>query len=194
VTLLSVAIWASLGVFPERSDMAVSSLALWFVPLAIAVFIQASGEELLFRGYILQVLGAWSRSPIVWGLIPSIVFGLIHLDLPLIFDGDPATSPDGASWIIALHAGTIGVIAAAMVWKTGALAAAMGLHVANNLVALNLFGSNGQLSGTQLFLFDKAVFKEMLVYDLGTTLLVLVFVIFFWRGGVRRGLETQQFS
>ena len=97
-----------------------------FLPLAITVVIviplQASAEELAFRGTFLQAIGAWVPWPWVSIAITSLVFGLAH-DLPL--EGFVAIT-------------TFGIVAAWLTIRTGGLEAAIALHVLNN-VSLFLF-------------------------------------------------------
>ncbi|MEM0945682.1 MAG: CPBP family intramembrane glutamic endopeptidase, partial [Pseudomonadota bacterium] len=59
----------------------VSSLTDWgllLVPLLALVVVQAGGEELIFRGYLQQQLAARSRNPLIWLVLPSILFWLLH--------------------------------------------------------------------------------------------------------------------
>ena len=63
---------------PERTDLPLTAWAMAFAPLAVMVFFQASGEELVFRGYFLQQLAARWRSPLIWAALPAFLFGLAH--------------------------------------------------------------------------------------------------------------------
>lgn len=113
-------------------------LAAALIPL---VFLQCFAEELVFRGYFLQALGARFRSPLVWALIPSIGFGLLHYqgaDAPL------------AVVYLAL-AGIFGLFAAALVWRTGGISAAVGCHTGNNLMALLVFDPPIGIDGVGMF-------------------------------------------
>ncbi|MFK7941958.1 MAG: lysostaphin resistance A-like protein, partial [Paracoccaceae bacterium] len=56
----------------------IGSWAVLLVPLMACVFLQATAEELLFRGYLLQQLGTRFGSVIAWALIPSLLFGMMH--------------------------------------------------------------------------------------------------------------------
>lgn len=101
---------------------------IYIIPLAIAVFVQSCGEEVLFRGYLQQQLAARCRAPWLWLILPSVLFGLLH---------------GGEGWqgiaYIAITA-IIGIVAGVMVWRTGSLAAAMGLHFGNNFSVFALIG------------------------------------------------------
>ena len=51
----------------------------WLLVLPVALFsilIQTSAEEILFRGYLQQQLGARFASPWIWMALPSVLFGL----------------------------------------------------------------------------------------------------------------------
>ncbi|SFR35664.1 CPBP family intramembrane glutamic endopeptidase [Litoreibacter janthinus] len=112
---------------------------IWAVPL---LFIQTTSEELVFRGYCLQQLAARFRSPLIWMILPSLLFGMGHYDDTI----DPILA------LLIVFATTLfGVVAADLTRITGNLGAAMGLHFANNFVALLLVGVPGELSGLALY-------------------------------------------
>lgn len=134
---------ASLAMDPETVRNPVP-LSEWLV-LAVIIFgtlaIQTSGEEVFFRGYLPQLLGHRFRSPLIWGLLPALGFAAMHWR----GNGDMA--------INLAMVGAILVFALVLTWfvvRTGSLAAAMGAHFANNLVAL-LFVSHDSM-------FEKAAF------------------------------------
>lgn len=88
--------------------------------------LQAAAEEYVFRGALMQTIGAWLRHPAWAILLPTPLFVLGHLyDLP----GQ-------------LSVGVFAVAAGWITWRTGGLEAAIALHVVNNLVAL-LVGAAG---------------------------------------------------
>ena len=70
-----------------------STLEEWLLalgPVATVIFLQASSEELVFRGYLPQQLAARFGNPAVWGFLPSILFGALHAgNMP----GDPSFTP-----------------------------------------------------------------------------------------------------
>ncbi len=155
---------------PQRTDLALATWAMAFAPLAVMVFLQASAEELIFRGYILQQLAARWRNPLIWGALPAFLFGLGALfqrfrtgDRLALCGGDPAVRT--------------GSLAAALVWRTGSLAAAMGLHTGMNLFALSGVGMEGIIEGTQLFLYDTSNAKTLFLADGISTFCILLFVL-----------------
>ncbi len=74
-------------------------------------------------------------------MLPSVLFGLLHYDA--------AMGP--AAWHIVLATLIFGLIAADLTAATGSLAAAWGLHFANNASALLLLATEGTLPGLALY-------------------------------------------
>lgn len=81
--------------------------------------LQAAGEEYMFRGYVLQALGAWLRAPWVPMVVTSLAFAFAHgsQDPWLFFDRF-----------------AFGLIACWLVIRTGGLEAAIAMHVVNNVL------------------------------------------------------------
>ncbi len=121
------------------------AFSLWWklLPLALAgVLLQTGAEELVFRGYLQQQLGARFRSPVVWMLLPALGFAALHYD--------PNTS--GTYTVMAIGVtGLFGLIAADLTRITGSLGAAWGFHFANNLFAILLIAVDGSMSGLSIF-------------------------------------------
>lgn len=87
--------------------------------------LQAAGEEVAFRGGLMQGVGAWIKQPVVALVVTmalsAALFALAHTSL------DP--------WIL-LDLGTMAVACCYLTWRTGGLEAAIVLHVVNNLVLI----------------------------------------------------------
>lgn len=85
--------------------------------------LQAAGEEYVFRGYLLQAIGAIFINRWVTILITSLLFALAHggQNFPLFFDRF-----------------MFGFIAAWLVIRTGGLEAGIALHVLNNMLAFGI--------------------------------------------------------
>ena len=108
-------------------------LALWSVALILLLVpVQATAEELVFRGAFMQSLGAWLggargagafarflRGPWIPIAVPSIVFGFAHIY-------------DVWGWIAVV---LLALVAGWLTWRTGGLEAAMSIHIINNWVA-----------------------------------------------------------
>ncbi|MBA84385.1 lysostaphin resistance A-like protein [Thalassobius sp. S69A] len=140
-------------------------LATWlsFLPLAVpALLIQVSAEEILFRGYLQQQLAVRVKSPLVWMVLPSLGFGLLHLrpDLP------------ETRWILVAWATLFGMLAADLTARSGSLGPAIALHFVTNAMAILCVSSDDILSGLALgrmpvALGDPAQLTPYLLIDLG---------------------------
>lgn len=153
---------------PARTEISATTWLAALAPLAVLIFLQASGEELIFRGYMLQQLAARFRTPLIWAGVPALLFGLAH------FSGG---SELGIGWHYVVVTVAFGLTAAALVWRTGSLAAAMGLHTGMNMFAIAFLGVEGVLEGTQLFLYDEAEAVVLFTIDGVATLVILAFVL-----------------
>ncbi len=141
-----VALSAASGMTPQRSSLPLETWLMSFAPLAILIFLQSAGEELFFRGYLTQQLAARMRHPLVWGLVPSLAFGIAHVSNgggDLMF---------GAYYVVA--ATLLGMVMTATVWRTGGLSAAMGFHFVNNIGALLVVSVAGSAPPVSLFLIS----------------------------------------
>lgn len=116
---------------------------LMLLPLSlVAVLIQTSSEEILFRGYLQQSLAARFKSPLIWIGIPTVLFALGHYT-PSDISGNPV-------WII-LWAGLFGFLAADLTARSGSLGPAMALHFFNNLSAILFVSLPDLMSGLSLY-------------------------------------------
>lgn len=124
------------------------SWAAWVPVALLALLVQVSAEELFFRGYLQQQLACLSPARWVWMGLPSVLFGLVHY-----WNGFGAA--DGVIW--AIWAALLGLACADLTARTGNLGAAIGLHLANNLLAVLLVGVQGWPgSGLALFVYPYA--------------------------------------
>jgi membrane protease YdiL (CAAX protease family) len=136
-------------------------LWLMILPLAIVgLLVQTGAEELVFRGYLQQQLAARFASPLVWMVVPSVLFGLAH----------HAPEANGTStWLVVAVTGLFGLIAADLTARSGSLGLAWGLHFANNLLAILVISAMPQLDGLALFrLGDRSadILVPLLVLDM----------------------------
>lgn len=107
----------------------------WVALLAITLVttpLQAAGEELAFRGGLVQGVGAWIRSPVValgvTTILSTAFFAAAH------GSADP--------WII-IELGSMAVAGCWLAWRTGGLEAVLVMHIVNNLLVMGtgiLFG------------------------------------------------------
>ena len=169
---ITLATWSTVVGPPERTALGLDIWALWIVPVLLGVMMQATSEELLFRGYILQQFAVWSRNPLVWAVVPALVFTALHYD---------AGMEAGMRWRVLVHILTFGLITALLVWRTGGLGAAIGLHVMNNIIAISVFGLEGAGFGFELWLFEATALERMFPFDMGLTALMAGAALLFFR-------------
>ena len=101
----------------------------FFIFLALAIILiplQTSFEEYLFRGNLMQGLALATRSRIIALLIPSILFGVMHLANPEVGKIGPI--------IMVYYIGT-GLFLGILTVMDEGLELALGFHAANNLIA-----------------------------------------------------------
>lgn len=134
----------------ERTPFDLASILAWgpwLVPLLLLVFLQSGAEELMLRGYLQQQLAARCRNPLIWFILPSLLFGLLHWQ------------PGWQGWAYVTVTTFFGLTAAAIVWRTGSLAGAMGLHFGNNALHFCLL--------TPVEMIDS-LFREEWLAEVGT--------------------------
>lgn len=106
---------------PASAWLALSVVILLTTPL------QAAGEEYFFRGWLSQWIGSLLRWRTLAIIVPAVVSAL------LFAFAHGAQSP----WLFADRL-IFGLVASLLVWRTGGLEVAVGLHAANNLLAFGL--------------------------------------------------------
>jgi membrane protease YdiL (CAAX protease family) len=133
---LSVAVAAVAGDEPVQLDSLDGRAVASLLVVLLLVPFQAAAEEYVFRGGLLQLIGSWTRWVAVPVLATSLLFAAGH-----IYD----------FWGL-VSVFLFGVIAAVITIRTGGLEAAIGLHVANNVVLMvldvvGLVDSSGEGAG-----------------------------------------------
>lgn len=116
----------------------------WIVllPLSLlAVLVQVSAEEIVFRGYVQQQLAARFAAPLVWMVLPSVVFALGHYL--------PDTAGENAL-VIAVWAGMFGILMADLTARSGSLGPAIAVHLWNNVSAILIVSLPDDLAGLTL--------------------------------------------
>ena len=152
---------------------------LTLLPLSLlGLLIQTGAEELVFRGYLQQQLAVRFRSPVLWMVLPSLLFGAVHYD--------PETAAANV-WLMMAAAAAFGLVAADLTAVTGSLGAAWGFHFANNVAAILIVSLDGTLSGLSLFKTPYgADDAQMLPRLIAIDLLVLTFTWALVRRALRR--------
>ncbi|WP_152352977.1 CPBP family intramembrane glutamic endopeptidase [Brachybacterium subflavum] len=126
--VIALALGAALLASPDlRAESAVqvgaSTLPLVLITL-LTTPLQAAGEEIMFRGTLLPLLGSWIRhrplGAIILGTaLSTVLFGLVH----------GATDP----WLALYYTG-FGLCGALLAIATGGIEASIAFHVGNNMV------------------------------------------------------------
>lgn len=125
--LVGLSFWLDPGSVSEPSMVDGRVVVLLVLVVAITPF-QAAAEEYVFRGYILQLVGSWTR--FAW--IPVVV------SVPIF-----AAGHEYNLWGL-IDVGLFGLMAAVLVIRTGGLEAAIAAHAFNN-IAILIFEALGML-------------------------------------------------
>jgi membrane protease YdiL (CAAX protease family) len=149
----SMTIWLGLGVlftaiealiYPGRYQWTFD-LSKWILiaPLVLlAIPIQASGEELMFRGYLMQAFARLWAQPVFLVLLSGVAFMAPHLLNPEM------GSALGGPIPMALNYFLVGVGTAVLSIRDNGIERAIGMHVVNNLYAGMVVGYEGSVLGT----------------------------------------------
>ncbi len=114
----------------------------WLAPALVALAIQVTAEELIVRGYIQSQLAARFRSPLVWLVLPALLFAVLHYN--------PSEAGANAPWLL-LPPLAFGLLAADLTARCGNLGPAIAIHFINNFAAIFLIAPMGMLSGLALY-------------------------------------------
>lgn len=152
---------------PMDQNMPVSRWILLLPFSLVAVLVQVSAEEILFRGYLQQSLAARFQSPIVWMGVPAALFAVGHYL--------PAEAGDNAV-LITIWAGMFGLLMADLTARAGSLGPAIAVHLFNNVTAIVIVSSPTSLNGLALFLLpyelsDTGALRPWLAVDFAMMLI-----------------------
>ena len=102
-----------------------ASTFIFLLLLSLMVFpLQASFEELFFRGYLMQAVGVLTKKPVIPLLVTSVIFAVLHF-----WNGtDTISSVD-----IVLQVFIVGITLGIITLGENRLETAMGVHIANNI-------------------------------------------------------------
>ncbi len=135
-----------------------------FVPLllisVLLIPIQTTAEELLFRGYLAQGVGIWTRNRWLAILIPAVLFGLMHYANPEV--------KEFGFWIAMPQYILFGLIFGFVAIMDDGIELAMGMHAVNN-VFLSLMVTHSASA-----LQTDAVFSQMTVNPVKEALSLLI--------------------
>jgi membrane protease YdiL (CAAX protease family) len=101
---------------------------------AVAFFVQASTEEMVYRGYLAQWVAAFTRSPLLILGIPALVFSAPHF-------GNVASD---AGYLILLPYVVMGLVLGLVAWRSGSLWMGAGIHMGNNWFITMFVGNEAE--------------------------------------------------
>ena len=133
-TALPIVVGLATGETFEPVGVDPGTFALLAVMILLLTPFQAAAEEYIFRGLIMQTIGAWVRWVPLAIIVSTILFTIGHTQYEI--------------WG-ALSVAVMGLGFAIVTWRTGGLEAAIVLHVINNVIALLLLAS-GVLGSTTM--------------------------------------------
>lgn len=136
--------------FDAKRFFPVLLVAIVLIPL------QASFEEVLFRGYLMQGFGTWLRRPWAALLITSVAFGGLHFMNPEV--------KEFGNWIITYYI-AVGILLGLISLMDEGLELAMGMHSANNIF------------GAVVVTFPSSVFSTPALITLSEYDAVMMFVL-----------------
>ncbi|QGQ47028.1 CPBP family intramembrane glutamic endopeptidase [Metabacillus sediminilitoris] len=174
ISFLLFALFAILdfAIFPNDyalNDFDGTRFALLVVAAIVLVPIQTTSEELLFRGFLLQWAGKFTKNPIILMMIVGGIFGGLHF-------GNPEME-HGAFWV------AIDYLAMGFIWtyitiKTNSSEYAIGAHAANNMFLCIFLTMDDTVVGDIPSLFLVTNVNEMLsAFTTITTGLIFLFVV-----------------
>ncbi|MGF7119565.1 CPBP family intramembrane glutamic endopeptidase [Methanobacterium oryzae] len=100
--------------------------------------IQASFEEVFFRGYLMQWFGLLSKKPIIPLVATSLIFGIVHL-----MNGANMT----VSIFPVIEASIMGLMLGIITLGEDSIETAMGIHIINNIYAALIVSTEGSVLG-----------------------------------------------
>lgn len=140
----------------------------------IGIPIQASFEELFFRGYLMQGIGLLSKKPIIPLLITSILFAILH-------------AGNGVNMLInifiVLQVLIIGIMFGIIALGENRIETAMGVHISNNLYAFLIVSSSDEvITGLpSIFTTQPSTLSDLTIGLLATILAAVILLsILFW--------------
>ncbi|MDW7693379.1 CPBP family intramembrane glutamic endopeptidase [Flammeovirgaceae bacterium SG7u.111] len=168
----SAAIWGiimlaslllGLALDPENFKLQFDPNSFFILILISLVFIpfQTTYEEVVFRGYFAQAVGAWTKNRWLVILIPSILFGLMHIM-------NPEVEEYGILLMLPQYI-SVGLILGIAATLDDGIETAMGLHAINNIF-LSIF-----LTSKSSVLQTPAMFEQLNIEPVTDLIMLWVF-------------------
>ncbi|TGU88112.1 CPBP family intramembrane metalloprotease [Mesorhizobium sp. M00.F.Ca.ET.151.01.1.1] len=125
-----------------RGTISLSTWLLFAIPIVALVLLQTSSEEVLFRGYLLRGLANRFRNPFIWGLLPGLLFTSLH------WSGGSSAAINAC---VLVSIAAFALLLTLVVYATGNLGAALGVHLGNNLTGFLLISHQESYNSFALF-------------------------------------------
>lgn len=172
--VLSVVIFAvHVALMPVRGEDLVwqpqAGFAGFLIVMVLTTPLQAIGEEVFFRGYLLQALGTITRSPWLAIIASALFFAFFH---------------GGQNLALFLSRFAFGLLGGWLVHRTGGLEAAVGAHVVNNLFAWTLAGATSSVAEVRAI--DQVAWAQAFSDVLLFAIIALVCTAVARRGRIQR--------
>ncbi|MCZ4694714.1 CPBP family intramembrane metalloprotease [Ancylomarina euxinus] len=143
-----------------------------FIPLILVAVclipFQTTFEEILFRGYLAQAVGRWTRNRWLVAILPAIFFGLLH-----------AFNPEVAAhgfWIMMPQYIFFGAVFGFIsIWDDG-IESAMGVHAANNVFLAIFVTSKSSVMQTPALLVQDTInpTKDFIILIVASLIMIAV--------------------
>ncbi|WP_213003355.1 CPBP family intramembrane glutamic endopeptidase [Winogradskya consettensis] len=134
VAAVPVVLLSAVDGMPDEKMVGLAGFAPAVLVALLVVPVQAAAEEYLMRGWLLQAVHQWVRSPWPPIALQAVVFAALH----------GWGTPWGFADLV-----VFGLVAGWLTVRTGGLEAAIALHVANNLISVLLAAAYGELGVDQ---------------------------------------------
>jgi len=167
----------SLGIqyFVSPDDLEFQFQLSSFIPLVIIslllIPIQSGYEELAFRGYLAQGVGALTRNRWMVLIIPSVLFGLMHAANPEV--------KEFGFWIMMPQYILMGAMLGLVSILDDGIELAMGVHAANNIFASLFITHSSSALQTPAIFNAKVVNPESGLVEI--TILAILLICFFYK-------------
>lgn len=172
MVFLLISLWLSPGSLKFTFDP--GTFGIFLIVILLGIPVQASFEEIFFRGYLMQGFGLLSKKPIIPLLVTSILFAVLH-------------GANGISSMInvfiVLQIFVIGLMLGIIALGENGIETAMGVHISNNLYAFLIVSSSDEVvSGIPSIYTTAHSTSADLYIGLLTTIIaaVVVLSVIFW--------------
>jgi membrane protease YdiL (CAAX protease family) len=144
--VIAEVLWKGLSSYRLNVDNFLSNLTIIFI-YVFMIPIQATAEEVFFRGYLLQATGRLTRNWVILGIMNSLFFMLPHLANPEARTAGIVLA--GLNWLAS------GMFYTLLTLRSGSLDYAIGAHVINNVLSATLIGYPGGALGEIALVMTK---------------------------------------